>query len=151
MKGMVSLLTHRSPRPITLVIMDGIGYREDTLGNAVANADTPNLDWLLSNCNYRLLCAHGTAVGLPSDQDMGNSEVGHNALGAGRFFPQGARLVNESIESGSIFEGRAWRRLVRYCLQHDGAIHFMGLLSDGDIPQPYQAPGGDAPAPCVQG
>ncbi len=133
MKGMVSLLTHRTPRPITIAIMDGVGYREDKLGNAVASAYTPNLDWLLANCRHRLLRAHGTAVGLPSDHDMGNSEVGHNALGAGRFYPQGARLVNEAIESGRIFEGRAWPRLVRYCFEHNGTMHFIGLLSDGDI------------------
>ncbi|HYA41441.1 MAG TPA: 2,3-bisphosphoglycerate-independent phosphoglycerate mutase [Syntrophobacteraceae bacterium] len=130
---MVSLLTHRSPRPVTMAIMDGVGYRGDALGNAVAGACTPNLDWLLANCPYRLLRAHGTAVGLPSDHDMGNSEVGHNALGAGRFYPQGARLVNESIESGRLFEGRAWRRLVGFCSQHGGAMHFIGLLSDGDV------------------
>ena len=133
MKEMSSLLTHRSPRPITLAIMDGIGYREDTLGNAVAGAYTPNLDWLLSNCHFRLLRAHGLAVGLPSDEDMGNSEVGHNALGGGRFYPQGARLVNQAIETDKIFEGRAWRRLVRYCFEHNGTMHFMGLLSDGDV------------------
>jgi 2,3-bisphosphoglycerate-independent phosphoglycerate mutase len=133
MKGMASLLTHRSPRPITLAIMDGIGYREDTMGNAVASAHTPNLDWLLSNCHFRLLRAHGMAVGLPSDEDMGNSEVGHNALGSGRFYPQGARLVNQAIETGKVFEGRAWRRIVRYCFEHNGTMHFLGLLSDGDV------------------
>ena len=133
MKGMVSLLTHRTPRPITMAIMDGVGYREDKLGNAVASAFTPNLDWLLANCRYRLLRAHGKAVGLPSDDDMGNSEVGHNAFGAGRFYPQGARLVNEAIESGRIFEGRAWPRLVRYCFENNGTMHFIGLLSDGDV------------------
>jgi 2,3-bisphosphoglycerate-independent phosphoglycerate mutase len=133
MKGMASLLTHRAPRPITLAIMDGIGYREDKLGNAVAGACTPNLDWLLSNCHYRLLCAHGMAVGLPSDEDMGNSEVGHNAFGAGRLFPQGARLVNKAIETGKVFEGRTWGRFVRYCFQNKGAMHLIGLLSDGDV------------------
>src|SRR5271157_2233917 len=105
MKDMVNLLTHRTPRPITLVIMDGVGYREDTLGNAVASALKPNLDWLLSNCPYRLIRAHGTAVGLPSDDDMGNSEVGHNALGGGRIFEQGAKLVTAAIENRSIFSG----------------------------------------------
>lgn len=129
----VELLVHRKPRPITLAIMDGIGYREEETGNAVAAATTPNLDWLLQNCRYIMLRAHGTAVGLPSDHDMGNSEVGHNALGAGRFYPQGARLVNEAIASGSLFEGRAWKRLVRYCSEHNGTMHFIGLLSNGDI------------------
>ncbi|MFZ2444772.1 MAG: 2,3-bisphosphoglycerate-independent phosphoglycerate mutase [Syntrophobacteraceae bacterium] len=130
---MVALLTHRKPRPITICIMDGVGCREETEGNAVANAFTPYLDWLLENCPHTLLRAHGKAVGLPSDEDMGNSEVGHNALGAGRFYPQGARLVNEAIDSGRLFEGRAWQRLVRYCREHNGTMHFLGLLSDGDI------------------
>jgi 2,3-bisphosphoglycerate-independent phosphoglycerate mutase len=133
MKDMVNLLTHRSPLPVTIVIMDGVGYREEALGNAVANACTPSLDWLLANCPYRLLRAHGTAVGLPSDEDMGNSEVGHNALGAGRLYPQGARLVGEAIASGRLFAGRAWRRLVSYCVEHDGSMHFIGLLSDGNV------------------
>ena len=97
MTGMVDLLTRRSPRPVTIAIMDGVGFREDALGNAVAAAFTPNLDWLLANCPFHLLRAHGTAVGLPSDDDMGNSEVGHNALGAGRLYPQGSRLVNEAV------------------------------------------------------
>jgi 2,3-bisphosphoglycerate-independent phosphoglycerate mutase len=133
MKSMASLPARRRPRPVTLAIMDGVGYREDRLGNAVAGACTPNLDWLLSNCHYRLLRAHGMAVGLPSDRDMGNSEVGHNALGAGRFYPQGARLVNNAVETGAVFEGRAWGRLVRYCSQNNGAMHLIGLLSDGDV------------------
>ena len=133
MSGMVKLLTHRTPRPLTIVIMDGVGCREDELGNAVATAYTPNLDWLLANCRFRLLRAHGTAVGLPSDDDMGNSEVGHNALGAGRLYPQGSRLVNEAVENGAIFNGNTWRRLVKYCFEHDGSMHFIGLLSDGAV------------------
>jgi len=113
--------------------MDGIGYRKDAEGNAVANAHTPHLDWLLANCPWTLLKAHGTAVGLPSDEDMGNSEVGHNAFGAGRFYPQGARLVNEALESGRIYESRAWQHLVRFCRDHHGALHFIGLFSDGNV------------------
>lgn len=133
MEGATNLLTFRKPRPITLAIMDGVGYREDSAGNAVANAYTPHLDWLLKNCRYTLLRAHGMAVGLPSDEDMGNSEVGHNALGAGRLYPQGARLVNEMIATGGLFEGHAWRRMVRNCLEHGSTMHFIGLLSDGNI------------------
>lgn len=133
MTGMVDLLTHRSPRPVTIAIMDGVGFREDVLGNAVAAAFTPNLDWLLANCPFHLLRAHGTAVGLPSDDDMGNSEVGHNALGAGRLYPQGSRLVNEAVESGAIFDGNGWRSLVKYASESGGAMHFIGLLSDGAV------------------
>ena len=103
MKGMVNLRAHRTPRPITLVIMDGVGYREDTLGNAVASSLKPNLDWLPFNCRYRLIRAHGTAVGLPSDDDMGNSEVGHNALGGGRCYPQGARPETKQSNPAEFF------------------------------------------------
>jgi 2,3-bisphosphoglycerate-independent phosphoglycerate mutase len=127
------VLRGRRPRPLTIVVMDGIGYRADAVGNAVAQAYTPHLDWLLANCPYTLLKAHGTAVGLPSDDDMGNSEVGHNAIGAGRYYPQGARLVNQAIESGDIFQGKTWRRLVDQCREHDGALHFIGLFSDGNV------------------
>ncbi|MCE5335734.1 MAG: 2,3-bisphosphoglycerate-independent phosphoglycerate mutase [Desulfobacteraceae bacterium] len=133
MTGTVPLLEHRKPRPVTLVIMDGIGYSTEELGNAVAAAHIPHLQWLLSNCKHITLRAHGTAVGLPSDEDMGNSEVGHNALGAGRFYPQGARLVNEAIASGFIYEGKGWKRLVRYCRENNGTMHFIGLLSDGNV------------------
>ncbi|ABK18091.1 2,3-bisphosphoglycerate-independent phosphoglycerate mutase [Syntrophobacter fumaroxidans] len=124
--------SHR-PKPLVFVVMDGIGYRENQLGNAVAQAYTPNLDWLLQNCPYTLLKAHGTAVGLPSDSDMGNSEVGHNAIGAGRLFPQGAKLVNEAIASGRIFQGKGWRRLVDFAQAHRGTFHFIGLFSDGNV------------------
>lgn len=127
------VLNKRRPRPLTLAIMDGIGYRKATEGNAVAEAYTPHLDWLLAHCPYALLKAHGRAVGLPSDDDMGNSEVGHNAFGAGRLYPQGARLVNEAIASGRIFESRGWRRLVQLCRENDGTFHFLGLFSDGNV------------------
>jgi len=123
----------RKPRPLIVALMDGIGAREAGPGNAVAEAYTPHLDWLLQSCPHVLLRAHGTAVGLPSDDDMGNSEVGHNAIGAGRIFPQGARLVNEALDGGRIFEGKGWMRLVRFCREHGGAVHFIGLLSDGNV------------------
>ncbi len=123
---------HR-PGPLTFVVMDGIGYRKATIGNAVAQADTPHLDRMLEHCPYTLLKAHGTAVGLPSDGDMGNSEVGHNAIGAGRLFPQGAKLVNEAIATGRIFESKGWSGLVRFCREHDGVFHFIGLFSDGNV------------------
>lgn len=122
-----------APGPLTMVVMDGIGFRKEVEGNAVANAHTPHLDWLLANSPWTLLRAHGTAVGLPSDEDMGNSEVGHNAFGAGRFYPQGARLVNEALESGRLFESRAWGHLIRYCGDSGGVLHFIGLFSDGNV------------------
>ena len=87
--------------PVVLVIMDGIGIGKYEEGDMVRKATTPTLDWLSRNGLSSQLKAHGTYVGLPSDDDMGNSEVGHNAIGSGRVFEQGARLVNESIETGS--------------------------------------------------
>lgn len=129
----VTLLNPRRPGPITIVVMDGIGCRASTEGNAVSQAFTPHLDWLLEHCPHTLLKAHGTAVGLPSDEDMGNSEVGHNAMGAGRFYPQGARLVNEAIESGRIFRSRAWELLTSHVKANNGTLHFLGLFSDGNV------------------
>lgn len=114
------------------MIMDGIGYSEHVEGNAVANANTPHLDRLLSTCPHALLKAHGTAVGLPSDNDMGNSEVGHNAIGAGRVYSQGARLVNDAIESGRLFTGAPWQKLMGFC-RKGGTLHFLGLFSDGNV------------------
>ena len=72
-------------------------------------------------------------VGLPSDADMGNSEVGHNALGCGQIYSQGAKLVNESIESGDIYKASAWVGAVDYLKEHNGKLHFVGLLSDGNV------------------
>ncbi len=119
--------------PLVLVIMDGIGIRASAEGNAVAQARTPALDWLRKNCPYTLLKAHGMAVGLPSDEDMGNSEVGHNAIGAGRVFAQGARLVNDAIGTGRLWEGEVWKKLVRNCLGRRSVLHFIGLFSDGNV------------------
>ena len=89
--------------PVLTIVMDGVGLAGDTVSNAVKTAYTPNLDRLMENYPMVALKAHGTAVGLPSDDDMGNSEVGHNALGAGQVFAQGAKLVSNSIESGKMF------------------------------------------------
>jgi 2,3-bisphosphoglycerate-independent phosphoglycerate mutase len=127
------ILTQRKPRPLVMVIMDGIGHREAKEGNAVTHGVTPNLDWLYANCPWTLLQAHGTAVGLPTDGDMGNSEVGHNAIGAGRVYSQGARRVNESIASGDLFEAKPWRSLIDYVRGNDGTLHFIGLFSDGNV------------------
>jgi 2,3-bisphosphoglycerate-independent phosphoglycerate mutase len=120
-------------RQLLVVVMDGVGVREARFGNAVRLAWTPAMDWLKTNGLYTTLKAHGTAVGLPSDADIGNSEVGHNAMGAGRIFDQGAKLVNQSITSGRMFAGDIWREIVRYVKAHDGTLHFLGLLSDGNV------------------
>ena len=83
--------------PVLVVVADGVGIASDTESNAVTQASTPTLDMLLSSRLSTHLAAHGTAVGLPTDEDMGNSEVGHNAIGAGRIFAQGAKLVNKAV------------------------------------------------------
>ena len=118
-------------KPIVLVIMDGVGKGDGGSGDAVANAKTPTLDNLLSTCPHTYLKAHGTAVGLPSDEDMGNSEVGHNALGCGQVYSQGAKLVGESIENGTLYASETWKELVANA--EGKAIHFLGLLSDGNV------------------
>jgi len=120
-----------SKKPVVLVVMDGIGERESTYGNAVKAAYTPNLDYLKENSAFTTIKAHGSAVGLPSDEDMGNSEVGHNAIGCGQVYSQGAKLVNESIESGVIYQSQTWKDLVENAKGH--TFHFIGLLSDGNV------------------
>jgi len=118
-------------RPVVLVVMDGVGERESEFGNAVKNAYTPTLDYLKEHSAFTTIKAHGTAVGLPSDEDMGNSEVGHNAIGCGQVYSQGAKLVNESIESKEIFKSETWKKLVENAKGH--TFHFIGLLSDGNV------------------
>jgi len=118
--------------PLLLIIMDGIGMGREDESNAVYLAHTPTLDTLFSSPLFTTLQAHGTAVGLPTDRDMGNSEVGHNALGAGRVYPQGARLVNEAIKSGKIFKSELWGQIMERG-KRGGTIHFIGLLSDGNV------------------
>ena len=117
--------------PLVTIVMDGVGIAPENEGNAVYLASTPTLDSLMKNYPMVALKAHGTAVGLPSDDDMGNSEVGHNALGAGQVFAQGAKLVSNSIESGKIFASDTWKSLVDNC--KNGALHFIGLFSDGNV------------------
>ena len=118
---------------IVLVVMDGIGKSKTGLGDAVTLANTPVLDKLLATCPHTYIKAHGTAVGLPSDDDMGNSEVGHNALGCGQVYSQGAKLVEEAIESGEIFKSSAWTTLKDNCVDNKSTMHFIGLLSDGNV------------------
>ena len=120
-------------KKVVLVVMDGIGKGSGGYGDAVSMANTPTLDMLLRNCPNMYIKAHGTAVGLPSDSDMGNSEVGHNALGCGQIYSQGAKLVNESIESGEIYRSQSWHEIVSNCIKSDSTLHFIGLLSDGNV------------------
>ncbi len=118
-------------RPLVLVVMDGVGVGSGDAFDAVALANTPTLDRLAAGAS-RTLRAHGTAVGLPSDADMGNSEVGHNILGAGRIFDQGAKRIDKAVASGAIWTSQAWRRVVEVCAG-GGTLHLIGLLSDGNV------------------
>ncbi len=119
--------------PILIVVMDGYGLPKSDLGSAIAAAQKPTLDRLFANCPNIRLRAHGTAVGMPSDDDMGNSEVGHNALGAGQVYSQGASLVADAIASGAIWQGEAWRQIVAGAKAGRGVLHFLGLFSDGNV------------------
>jgi len=114
--------------PLLTIVMDGIGIAPASEGNAVSLAHTPTLDMLFEKYPCVKLRAHGTAVGLPSDDDMGNSEVGHNALGSGQVFAQGAKLVSQSIEEGKIFATETWQNVIK-----GSTVHFLGLFSDGNV------------------
>ena len=117
--------------PVVILVADGVGVAPAGPSNAVTEAITPNLDALAAQEMYTELCAHGTAVGLPSDDDMGNSEVGHNALGAGRIFAQGAKLVNQALQSGAAYDTEVWQKAIEHGKQN--TLHLLGLHSDGNI------------------
>ncbi len=119
--------------PVVLTILDGVGIGTCREGDIVSRANTATLDWLSQHALNARLQAHGTAVGMPSDSDMGNSEIGHNAIGCGRVFAQGAKLVNESIGNGTLFEGAVWKELIQNVLEHNSRLHFIGLFSDGNV------------------
>jgi len=133
----VTLSLARTPRfagrpgPLLLIVADGVGLAPPAASNAVTEADTPTLDALFTSTLSTSLLAHGPAVGLPSDDDMGNSEVGHNALGAGRVFAQGAKLVNHALATGSIYATPVWQTAVQHGREH--TMHFLGLHSDGGV------------------
>lgn len=120
-------------RRLLTVVMDGVGIRDSIYGNAVKLAPTPNLDRLKQQSLYTQLKAHGTYVGLPSDSDLGNSEVGHNAFGAGRIFDQGAKLVANAVADKSIFKGDVWQKMTEQVKANNRSLHLIGLLSDGNV------------------
>ena len=124
---------HDLDRPVVTVVMDGVGVRGQIDGNAVLAAHTPTLDHLRDNALYTELRAHGTAVGLESDKDMGNSEVGHNAMGAGKIYDQGAKRVALAFESGEVFQSSTWQHMVSHVIAQKSTLHFIGLLSDGNV------------------
>ncbi len=119
--------------PVVVIVMDGIGISEKTEGNAVYNSYTPYMDGLFEKYQNTLLKAHGVAVGLPTDDDMGNSEVGHNAIGSGQVYGQGAKLVSEAINSGKMYKEKTWRELADNVIEHNSTLHFIGLFSDGNV------------------
>mgnify|MGYP000072414016 CR=1 FL=1 len=119
--------------PVVVIVMDGYGIPKNDAGSAIAAARKPTLDKLFAECPHITLRAHGTAVGMPSDDDMGNSEVGHNAIGAGQVYAQGAALVANAIADGAIWAGEAWKEIVAGAKAGRGVIHFIGLFSDGNV------------------
>jgi 2,3-bisphosphoglycerate-independent phosphoglycerate mutase len=134
MKPLKKAKHYKGPQgPVVLAILDGVGIGSCKEGDIVSRANTPILDWLAQNALSTKLKAHGTAVGMPSDADMGNSEIGHNAIGCGRVFAQGARLVNEAIENRTLFKGDVWKELIENVLSHHSKLHFIGLFSDGNV------------------
>jgi len=121
------------PGPVVIIVMDGYGLPKSEAGSAIAAARKPVLDRLFAAYPNVRLRAHGTAVGMPSDDDMGNSEVGHNAIGAGQVYSQGAALVANAIVDGAIWQGEAWQQIVAGAKAGRGVIHFLGLFSDGNV------------------
>ena len=119
--------------PVVIIVMDGYGLPKTDVGSAIAAAKKPTLDRLFAQYPNIRLRAHGTAVGMPSDDDMGNSEVGHNAIGAGQVYSQGASLVSNAIASGAIWQGEAWQQIIAGAKAGRGVVHLMGLFSDGNV------------------
>ncbi len=119
-------------KPYLLCIMDGFGNNPDTKCNAVKAAKKPNLDRLMAENPYTYIGASGMDVGLPDGQ-MGNSEVGHTNIGAGRVVYQELTRITKSIEDGDFFENKALLGAIENCKNHDSALHLCGLLSDGGV------------------
>lgn len=117
--------------PTTLIILDGYGKEDPSKGNAIANTDTPNLDKIFAGPNS-MLATSGLEVGLPEGQ-MGNSEVGHTNIGAGRIVYQDLPKITKDIESGAFFEKEALKEVMEHCREWSSSLHLYGLLSDGGV------------------
>src|ERR1700755_3416587 len=118
------------PRPALLCILDGWGWRTDTKDNAIAEAQTPNYTRMLKDCPHALLSTSGRAVGLPAGQ-MGNSEVGHMNIGAGRIVTQDLPRIDMAIEDGDLAKRPALMELIAKVRASKGGVHVMGLMSPG--------------------
>lgn len=119
-------------KPVALIILDGFGYNSSDYGNAISAAKTPTLDKLFATCPNTKIGASGMDVGLPDGQ-MGNSEVGHTNIGAGRIVYQELTRITKSIRDGDFFTNEAFKNAVENCKKNDSALHLMGLLSDGGV------------------
>ncbi|HEX5564546.1 MAG TPA: 2,3-bisphosphoglycerate-independent phosphoglycerate mutase, partial [Sporosarcina sp.] len=126
-----------SKAPVALIILDGFGLREERFGNAVAQANTPNFDILWNEYPHSTLTACGEAVGLPEGQ-MGNSEVGHLNIGAGRIVYQSLTRINKSIKDGDFMTNPALLGAIEHVNKQDSSLHLMGLLSDGGVHSHYE-------------
>ena len=121
-----------SKKPVVLMILDGYGLNDKCEANAVCEGKTPVMDQLMSQCPFVKGQASGMAVGLPEGQ-MGNSEVGHLNMGAGRIVYQELTRITKSIQDGDFFENKAFMAAVDNCRKHDSALHLYGLVSDGGV------------------
>ena len=126
------LMTARPARAVALIILDGWGYREDRESNAILMANTPNWNRIWAHESRTLLTASGRAVGLPEGQ-MGNSEVGHLNLGAGRIVMQDLVRIGSAIENGSFFQNPALGQACENVNASGGTLHLLGLLGDGGV------------------
>ena len=125
------------PKPVVLCILDGWGLREEREANAPVLAATPNIDRIMSTCPSATLITHGPDVGLPTGQ-MGNSEVGHTNIGAGRVVAMDLGQIDLSIEDGSFFENAAIDALAQKLKASGGTAHLMGVVSDGGVQHPVR-------------
>ena len=119
-------------KPLALIILDGFGHNPLEYGNAIAAAHKPNLDRLFRENPHTLIGASGMDVGLPDGQ-MGNSEVGHTNIGAGRVVYQELTRITKSIEDGDFFENPALRGAMDNCVKNGSSLHLLGLCSDGGV------------------
>ena len=112
--------------PVVLAVLDGVGLRRDLMGNAVKQAHTEFLNYAVENYKTTSLNASGEAVGIMTG-DMGNSEVGHNAIGSGQIIEQGVAQINAAINSGEVWNSEAWKAAIARVKEHGSTLHFAGI------------------------